>query len=89
MTTLYIHAYITKPVPSAVVTTVKIKKIHKGPFGMLSIASIPKIAGGNGSVKNFKLSINKKFTYKGKKQSVLSAIVPERQTAGPRHGRLL
>ncbi len=59
VTTLYIHAYITKPVASAVVTTVKIKKIHKGPYGLLSIASIPKIAGGAGSVKSFNLTIEK------------------------------
>lgn len=76
VTTLFIHAYITKPVPSAVVTTVTIKKIHKGPFGLLSIAKIPKIAGGNGSVKDFKLTIFKKFTYHGKKVSVLSAMCP-------------
>lgn len=76
VTTLYIHAYITKPVPSAVVTTVTIKKIHKGPFGMLSIAKIPKIAGGSGSVKDFSLEIKKKFTYRGKKYSVLSAMCP-------------
>jgi hypothetical protein len=75
-TTLYIHAYITKPVPSAVVTTVTIKKIHKGPFGLLSVAKIPKIAGGNGSPKNFSLTINKKFTYRHKRYSVLTAKCP-------------
>jgi hypothetical protein len=30
VTTFFIHAYITVPVPSAVVTTVKVKKIHNG-----------------------------------------------------------
>jgi hypothetical protein len=59
VTTLFIHAYITVPTPAAIVTTVKIKKIHKGRFGMLSLASIPKIAGGSGSVKSFSLSIAK------------------------------
>jgi hypothetical protein len=76
VTTLYIHAYITKPVPSAVVTTITIKKIHKGPFGLLSIAKIPKIAGGNGSVKDFKLTVNKKFTFHHKRFSVLTAKCP-------------
>ena len=50
MITFYIHAYITVPTPAAIVTTVKIKKIHKGRFGTESVASIPKIAGGAGSV---------------------------------------
>jgi hypothetical protein len=77
VTTLYIHAYITLPVPAAIVTTVKIKKIHHGRYGMLSTATIPKIAGGAGSVTSFSLKINKKFTYKGKKVSVLSAKCPD------------
>jgi hypothetical protein len=58
--TFYIHAYITVPTPAAIVTTVKIKKIHKGRFGTESVASIPKIAGGAGSVTSFSLAIVKK-----------------------------
>ena len=77
VTTFYIHAYITVPTPAAVVTTVKIKKIHHGRYGLLSTATIPKIAGGSGSVKSFSLTINKKFTYKGKKVSILSAKCPD------------
>ncbi|MEX2105885.1 MAG: hypothetical protein WD810_03200 [Solirubrobacterales bacterium] len=77
VTTFYIHAYLTVPTPAAIVTTVKIKKIHKGRFGTLSVATIPKIAGGSGSVKNFNLTINKKYTYKGKKMSILSAKCPD------------
>jgi hypothetical protein len=73
VTTLYVHAFITIPVPAAIVTTVKVKKINKGRMGLLSIATIPKIAGGGGSVTGFNLKVDKKFTYKGKKVSVLSA----------------
>jgi hypothetical protein len=79
VTTFYIHAYITFPVPAAIVTTVKISKIHKGRFGTLAIASIPKIAGGSGSVTSFSLNVSKKFTYRGKKVSVLSAKCPDGQ----------
>lgn len=77
VTTFFIHAYITVPTPAAIVTTVKIKKIHKGRYGLESIASIPKIAGGSGSVTSFSLTINKKYTYKGKKMSVLTAKCPD------------
>jgi hypothetical protein len=73
VTTLYVHAYLTQPITTAIVTTVKITKEHKGPFGTHSVASIPVIAGGSGSVTAFALTINKKFTYKGKKVSVLTA----------------
>jgi hypothetical protein len=72
-TTFYIHAYFTAPISGAIVTTVKIKKIHNGRYGLKSVASIPKIANGAGSVKSFDLKIGKTYTYRGKKVSVLSA----------------
>jgi hypothetical protein len=72
-TTFFIHAYITVPTPAAIVTTVKIKRIHRGRFGTEAIASVPKIAGGSGSVTSFSLKIDKKYTYKGKKMSVISS----------------
>jgi hypothetical protein len=75
--TFLIHAYITVPTPAAIVTTVKIKKIHSGRYGMLATATIPKIAGGSGSVTSFSLTINKKYQYKGKTVSVLSAKCPD------------
>jgi hypothetical protein len=67
-TTLFIHAYITVPTPAAIVTTVKIKKIHKGRYGLGSVATIPKIAGGSGSVKSFNLTLHK---------GILSATCPD------------
>ena len=59
VTTLFIHAYLTAPVTAAVVTTVKVKKVRKGRYGLESIASIPKIAGGSGSVTSFNLTLKK------------------------------
>jgi hypothetical protein len=59
-TTIYIHAYLTVPTPAAVVTTVKVKKVHNGRYGLKSVATIPKIAGGSGSTTDFNLTINKK-----------------------------
>jgi hypothetical protein len=68
VTTLYIHAFLTAPVTAAVVTTVKIKKIHKGRYGLESVATIPKIAGGAGSVIFFTLTL---------KKGILSATCPD------------
>jgi hypothetical protein len=65
-TTLFIHAYITVPTPAAIVTTVKIKKIHHGRYGLKSIATVPKIAGGSGSVKSFSLTVGKQHTLMAK-----------------------
>jgi hypothetical protein len=59
-TTLFIHAYFSAPVTGAIVTTVKIQKHKNGRYGLKSVATIPKIAGGSGSVKSFNLKINRK-----------------------------
>lgn len=59
VTTLYIHAFLTAPVTAAIVTTVKVKNVRKGRYGTESIATIPKIAGGSGSVTYFKLNFEK------------------------------
>jgi len=76
-TTIFIHAFLTVPVPAAVVTTVTVSKVHNGRFGTKSIAKVPVIAGGSGSPIFFELDINRKFTYKGKKQSYLLAKCPD------------
>jgi hypothetical protein len=73
-TTLYIHAFLTTPVTAAVVSKVKISKEHKGPYGLRSVATIPKIAGYTGSVLAFNLTFKKKeFTYRGRKHGYLLA----------------
>jgi hypothetical protein len=73
-TTIYIHAYLTSPIAAAIVTTVTVTKEHKGPYGIRSIATVPKIAGGAGSVTAFSLTFAKKlFAYKGKKHGYLLA----------------
>ncbi len=77
VTTIYIHAFLTVPVPAAVVTTVKVSKIHNGRYGTKSVGSIPVIAGGSGSPIFFELNVGRNFTYKGKKQSYLLAKCPD------------
>jgi hypothetical protein len=68
VTTIFVHAYLTAPVVAAVVTTVKVKKIHKGRYGLESIADVPKIAGGSGSVVFFTLTL---------KKGIISATCPD------------
>lgn len=73
VTTMFIHAYVSVPTPTAIVTVVKIKKIHKGPYGTRAVARIPKIAGGSGSLTHFAFSIHRTFERGGRKQSYLLA----------------
>jgi hypothetical protein len=75
-TVLYIHTYVAIPAPTAVVVTVKVSRINRGHFGLRTVADIPRIAGGAGSATEFELTIDRKFTHKGKKQSLLTASCP-------------
>jgi len=76
-TTIYIHAYLSSPVSAAVVTTVKVTKVHNGRYGLKTVATVPKIAGGYGSPISFNLRVGRTFTYKGKEQSYLLAKCPD------------
>ena len=75
-TTVLLHAYVNVPAPTAIVTKATITRIHRGRFGLHIAAKIPKIAGGSGSVTDFKLKVGRKFTYRGRKKSFLVAGCP-------------
>jgi hypothetical protein len=75
-TLLLVHTYVDVPAPTAVIVPVKISRIHGGRFGLRADAKIPAIAGGAGSVTKFKLSIGRTFTYKGQRESYLTASCP-------------
>jgi hypothetical protein len=72
-TTLFIHASVPGPSPTPIVTTVKVRKTHKGRYGLQAVAAIPVIADGNGSVLDFKLAIRRLFAYEGEQQSYAMA----------------
>jgi hypothetical protein len=75
-TTLFLHAYVKVPAPTAIVTKVTIVRIHDDHYGHEFRAEIPKIAGGAGSATRFELKIGRQFTYKGKQKSFLRAGCP-------------
>jgi hypothetical protein len=75
-TLLFIHAYVDIPAPTAVIATVKLTRIDRGRYGTHAVARIPRIAGGAGSVTGYKITIDRKFTYKGKNESYLTASCP-------------
>jgi hypothetical protein len=75
-TLLFVHTYVNVPAPTAVIATVKITRIHRGHYGIHTVAQIPAITGGAGSVIKFKLTIGRKFTYKGQRESYLTASCP-------------
>jgi hypothetical protein len=75
-TLLFVHTYVSVPAPTAVIVRVKLTRIHRGHYGIHTVVQVPAIAGGAGSVLRFTVNIDRKFTYKGKKESYLTASCP-------------
>ena len=71
---LLIHIFVTVPAPAAVVTEVTITR--KG-SGLHSVAKIPVIAGGSGSVLDFKFRLGKTYTHKGREVGYFEARCPD------------
>lgn len=61
-TTMYIHAYVAVPAPTGLVVPVQVTKIHKGRYGVHTVAKLPVVAGGAGSTLHFDLKVNPKRT---------------------------
>jgi hypothetical protein len=59
--TLFIHAYVAVPAPTALITTVTITKQRSGRYGLHTVSKVPVIAGGSGSVIKFEFTVNKKL----------------------------
>ena len=74
--TVLAHAYLSVPAPTTYIVPVEIQKVRNGPFGFRTEAKIPRIAGGAGIPLEGRLTIGKKWTYKGKKLSYANASCP-------------
>jgi hypothetical protein len=59
--TLFIHAYVAVPAPTALITTTTISKQRSGRYGIHTVSKVPVIAGGSGSVTSFDFTVNKKL----------------------------
>jgi hypothetical protein len=62
VTTFFIHTYLEGPLPQALLTTVKVKRVRSGPYGISAIATIPRIARGRGSVTSLDLRLRRGIT---------------------------
>jgi hypothetical protein len=71
--TILAHAYTTVPVPTTFIVPVVIEIIHKGVYGYRTKAKIPKIANEYGHPISGELTIDRKWTFKGKKHSYVNA----------------
>lgn len=71
-----LHTYSVSPVQTTLVLIGTVSRYNKEGFGPRLDVEIPKIAGGTGAITEFTVTINKKYSYKGKKRSYVSAKCP-------------
>lgn len=68
-----LHTYGTTPVQTTLVLVGPVSNYDKEGYGPRLDLAIPKIAGGTGALTDFQVKIDKKYFYKGKKRSFVSA----------------
>jgi len=79
VTTLYAVASVNVPAPRTIAIPLEFEKIHKGRYGLHAVAKVPVIAGGSGSLLDFRLRIKRSFSYRGQPESLVAARCPASQ----------
>lgn len=70
--TMFAHAYVSVPAPTAVIAVARLIRVSKGPYGLHPVIDIPVIAGGSGSVIAANIKMGRVYTYKGQRRSVFA-----------------
>jgi hypothetical protein len=71
-----LHTYGTTPIQTTLVLVGAITNYNKEGYGPRLDLEVPKIAGGAGALTDFNVKITKKYKYKGKPASFISAKCP-------------
>lgn len=71
------HAHLTVPGPTTFVVPIEIERVNAGRYGFKTVAKIPKIAGGSGIPLYGQITVNRKWTYKGRTLSFANAGCPD------------
>lgn len=71
--TVLLHSYGTTPIQTTLVLVGTVSNYNKEGFGPRLNVVIPLIAGGTGAIKDFTVTINKKYKYKGQPASFINA----------------
>jgi hypothetical protein len=73
---LFAHIYTTNPFASSFVITFAIEQISEGPYGTELSASLPQALGNWGFVDRIKLTLKRKYTYRGQALSYFNSACP-------------
>lgn len=76
---ILLHTYSQVPVQTTIVLIGTVKNFNKEGFGPRLDVILPLIAGGQGAITGFQVKIFKKFRYKGKVRSYVSASCPTKK----------
>jgi hypothetical protein len=71
-----LHSYGVAPVQTTLILVGVVSNFNKEGYGPRLDVTIPPLAGGYGAITDFKVKINKSWTYKGKKMSFVNAKCP-------------
>jgi hypothetical protein len=71
-----LHAYGVTPIQTTLVLVGTVSNLGKEGYGPRLDVIVPPIAGGSGVITDFKVKIQKSWTYKGKKMSFANAKCP-------------
>jgi hypothetical protein len=80
--TIFAHAYVNVPAPTAVVARVEVRRVDKGAFGLHVTVEVPTIAGGAGSTVAARFSMRRVYTYRSQRRSVISGRCPDGRILG-------
>jgi hypothetical protein len=71
-----LHAYGTNPLQTTLVLVGTVTNYGKEGYGPRLDVIVPPIGGGSGAITDFKVKIQKSWSYKGKKMSFINAKCP-------------
>jgi hypothetical protein len=73
---IFAHIYGTVPLPTSFTLPFEIKRHRAGTYGLILSAHLPRVAAEWGFVKGFSLTLGRRFRYRGKPRSYVSAGCP-------------
>lgn len=73
---LFAHIFTTKPFATSFVIPFSMKKVNQGRYGTELNASLPEALGTWGYVDRIKLTLRRKYTYRGRRLSYFNAACP-------------
>ena len=73
---LFGHIYASRPFATSFVITFKIATLPHGTYGTMLSASLPEALGNWGYVTGIEMRLSRRYTYRGKRHSYLSASCP-------------